>query len=150
MAAFAHLNPEGSRFSDGTFGVFYASREIETAIRETVFHREAFLLRTQEPSQQLQMRCYSTAIRCELHDIRGGFDALHHPEDYSESSAAARVLRARGADGIVYDSVRRRGGECAAIFWPDRLAPCKQSKHLAYNWNGKSIDAILELTALEV
>lgn len=150
MAAFAHLNPEGSRFSDGTFGVFYASREIETAIKETVFHRERFLARTKEPPQQLQMRCYSTAIHCDLYDIRGGFDVLHHPENYAESSAAARMLRARGANGIVYDSVRRPGGQCAAIFWPDRVAPCKQTKHLAYNWNGRSIDVILELTALEV
>ncbi len=35
MAAFTHLNPEGSRFSDGTYGVFYAARHVETAIRET-------------------------------------------------------------------------------------------------------------------
>ena len=28
MAAFTHLNPEGSRFSDGTYGVFYAAREV--------------------------------------------------------------------------------------------------------------------------
>src|SRR4029077_16413662 len=27
MAAFTHLNPEGSRFSDGSFGVFYAAAD---------------------------------------------------------------------------------------------------------------------------
>ena len=43
MAAFTHLNPEASRFSDGTFGVFYAARAEATALRETVFHRERFL-----------------------------------------------------------------------------------------------------------
>ena len=58
MAAFTHLNPEGSRFSDGTYGVFYAAKEVETAIRETVYHRERFLARTQEPPQRIQMRCY--------------------------------------------------------------------------------------------
>jgi hypothetical protein len=35
MAAFTHLNPRGSRFSDGTYGVYYAGREFETALRET-------------------------------------------------------------------------------------------------------------------
>jgi hypothetical protein len=34
MAAFTHLNPEGSRFSDGTFGVYYGAREMETAVAE--------------------------------------------------------------------------------------------------------------------
>lgn len=150
MAAFAHLNPEGSRFSDGTFGVFYASKEIETAIKETVFHRERFLSRTREPAQQVQMRCYATAIRCDLHDIRGGFAALHDPDNYAESSATAKILRDRGANGIVYGSVRRPGGECAAVFWPDRVAPCVQTKHLAYNWNGTAIDTVLELTAIEI
>src|SRR4051794_2233977 len=27
MAAFTHLNPEGSRFSDGSFGVYYCARQ---------------------------------------------------------------------------------------------------------------------------
>ena len=39
MAAFTHLNPEGSRFSDGTWGVFYAAHSVATAVEETVYHR---------------------------------------------------------------------------------------------------------------
>ena len=34
MAAFTHLNPEGSRFSDGSWGVFYAARSVATAATE--------------------------------------------------------------------------------------------------------------------
>jgi len=30
MASFTHLNPKGSRFSDGTYGVYYAASGIET------------------------------------------------------------------------------------------------------------------------
>src|SRR5690625_2335852 len=30
MAAFTHLNPEGSRFSDGSYGVFYAAHGVST------------------------------------------------------------------------------------------------------------------------
>ena len=36
MAAFTYLNPQASRFSDGSYGVFYAGRELETAIAETL------------------------------------------------------------------------------------------------------------------
>ena len=91
MAAFAHRNPEGSRFSDGSYGVFYASRALETAIRETVFHRERFLARTHEPAMQLQMRSYQCRIACTLHDLRGGYPALHQPTDYAASQRQARV-----------------------------------------------------------
>jgi hypothetical protein len=50
MGAFTHLPPGGSRFSDGSFGVFYAARERETSIAETVRHRERFLRETAAPA----------------------------------------------------------------------------------------------------
>ena len=109
MAAFTHLNPEGSRFSDGSHGVFYASRTIETAIRETVHHREKFLARTHEPPLQVQMRSYHFTIACALHDLRGGYPAVHHPDDYRAGQRLAATLRAHNANGVVYDSVRHHG-----------------------------------------
>jgi hypothetical protein len=38
MAPFTHINPTGSRFSDGSFGVYYAASALETAIAETIHH----------------------------------------------------------------------------------------------------------------
>ena len=35
MAAFTHPNPMGSRFSEGSYGVFYAAHEQTTAVAET-------------------------------------------------------------------------------------------------------------------
>src|SRR5437867_12952322 len=32
MAAFTHLNPEGSRFSNGSFGLYYCAQRLETAL----------------------------------------------------------------------------------------------------------------------
>ena len=43
MAAFTHVNPQGSRFSDGSYGVFYAARARATAIAETRWHHARFL-----------------------------------------------------------------------------------------------------------
>jgi hypothetical protein len=145
MAAFMHLNPEGSRFSDGSFGVFYAAHELDTAIRETVYHRERFMQRTQEPAMALQMRCYVTAVNRRLHDLRGGFPAQHNPDNYLASQKLAGTLRERGSDGIAYDSVRRAGGQCAALFWPDCVAPCTQGPHYAYQWDGQRIAHVTEL-----
>lgn len=56
MAAFTHLNPSGSRLSDGKFGIHYAADSVETAIAETVFHQVRYLRETREPAQNLQMR----------------------------------------------------------------------------------------------
>jgi hypothetical protein len=149
MAAFTHLNPAGSRFSDGSYGVFYAARELETAIRETVYHRERFLGFTKEPAQRLQMRCYLTSINRQFHDIRAGCPTLHDPDSYAASQAFARRLRAAGSDGIVYDSVRKAGGQCVAAFWPDCVGPCMQGMHYEYHWDGATISRVMELKAVD-
>ena len=150
MAAFTHWSPEPSRFCDGTFGVFYASRAVDTAIRETRFHRERFLAATQQPAQQVTVRCYVTSIRCELDDIRDGYPALHdpNPDAYPMSASFARKLRDVNSNGIAYRSVRHEGGECAAVFWPDCLEPCVQGSHYAYHWEGSSITAVIRLEAV--
>lgn len=149
MAAFTHLNPEGSRFSDGSWGVFYAAHAVATAIEETVWHRERFLRATSEAPLDLQMRCYRSAVHGRLHDLRGGWKAEHSPDSYAASQALARELRAQGSNGLVYDSVRHAGGECVALFYPDLAAPCVQAQHLVYRWDGRRIAAVLEVTAVE-
>ena len=150
MAAFTHLNPEASRFSDGTFGVFYAARAESTAIRETVFHRERFLAATTQPAQQVTMRCYVSSIPRPLHDIRVGHDGLHDPDPgtYPVSAAFARVLRLANSEGISYRSVRHAGGECVAVFWPDNLTPCVQGSHYAYHWDGAAVTAVSRLESI--
>jgi len=148
MAAFTHLNPDGSRFSDGTWGVFYAAHTMATAVEETVYHREHFLAATAEPACDIQMRCYRTRIDSRLHDIRGGWRKEHDPDSYVASVKLARVLRAAGSNGIVYDSVRDPSGECVAAFHPDVVAPCVQAQHLVYRWDGKRIAKVLEVSEL--
>ncbi len=66
MAAFTHLNPDGSRFSDGSYGVYYAGKTLETAIAETRHHREQFMRATAEPPMELDMRVYLADIDAHL------------------------------------------------------------------------------------
>jgi RES domain-containing protein len=148
MAAFTHLNPEGSRFSDGTWGVFYAAHSVATAVEETVYHRERFLAATAEPACDIEMRCYRTSVDSRLHDIRGGWAAAHDPASYAASVTLARELRDAGSNGIVYDSARHRGGECLAAFQPDAVAPCTQAQHLVYRWDGARIAQVLAVSEL--
>lgn len=150
MAAFTHLNPEGSRFTDGSYGVFYAAREIETAVAETSHHRARFMARTAEPAQELDMRVYAADLDAALHDLRGedaSFAAVLAPDNYSAGQALAARLRGQGADGIAYGSVRRPGGECAAVFRPRLLSNCRQERHLCYVWDGTRIVTVYEKRA---
>ena len=150
MAAFTHLNPEGDRFTDGSYGVFYAGKSIETAVAETKHHRINFLQATNEPTQELDMRVYAVDLSAELHDIRGmqsSHPAIYHPTNYRMSQDLALQIRETGSHGIVYMSVRDEGGECVAVFRPRLLSNCRQERHLCYVWDGKTISTIYEKRA---
>ena len=148
MAAYTHLNPEGSRFSDSTYGVYYASRSLSTAVAESRYRREQFLLRTGEPPIELDMRTYLTDLVGDLHDIRGRNDlaAIYDPGDYSAGQALGRELKAVNSYGVAYDSVRDRSGECAGVLRPPVLSPCIQGPHFGYIWDGSKITAVYEKT----
>jgi len=147
MAAFTHLNPMGDRFTDGSYGVFYASRAIETAVAETRHHRVQFLMATDEPAQELDMRVYAVDLEGELHDIRGmreSHPAWYHAASYAMSQELSAGLREQGSNGIAYLSVRHEGGECVAVFRPRLLANCRQERHLCYVWDGQAITTVYE------
>ena len=147
MAAFTHLPPYGSRFTDGSFGVFYAGRTLDTAIAETKHHREAFLRATSEPRIELDMRVYAVDLDTMLHDIRGMKDTMaevYDPSSYAASQALAIEIRTSGSSGLAYDSVRKPDGECVAIFKPRVLSNCRQERHLTYVWDGSSISTVYE------
>lgn len=150
MAAFTHLSPQGSRFTDGSYGVFYAGQTIATAVAETRHHRTRFLLATDEPAQELDMRVYAIDLNAEVHDIRGmhgSHPGYYHPTDYGASQALAAELRENGSNGIVYHSVRDAGGACVAVFRPRVLSNCRQERHLCYVWNGQAITDVYEKKA---
>lgn len=143
MAAFTHLNPDGSRFSDGNYGVYYAANDIPTALAETLYHRERFLSRTNERPTEIDMRSYQSEINADLHDIRGKqkeLSGVYSDSAYSAGQELARELRNNGSQGIVYDSVRNPdGGECVAIFRANIPRPVTQGSHYCFRWDGKSI-----------
>lgn len=147
MAAFTHLNPEGSRFSDGTYGVFYAANDLKTAIAETTYHRERFMRATAQSQMELDMRVYVVDLSGELNDLRAQKEAnplVYHNENYASAQHLAKSLRKDGSNGLAYDSVRRGGGECVAVFRPPLLSNARQERHLCYVWDGRQIGAIYE------
>lgn len=147
MAAFTHLNPVGSRFSAGHYGVFYAADARETAVAETRYHHGRFLAATGEGPMHLPMRLYRVAIDAVLHDLRpaGAVDpAIYHEADYTQSRALGRQLKDAGSDGVVYRSVRREGGECVGLFRPRGATGCVHAAYLLYAWDGQAITDVYE------
>jgi hypothetical protein len=142
MAAFTHLNPLGSRFSDGSYGVYYAGAALDTAIAEVSHHRAVFLQRTQEPEIDLDLRWIQADLQEKVHDLRGqgeAWAAVYDPGHYGASQALGRALRSQGSPALAYDSVRHPGGQCVAVFKPRALCNARAAGHLALHWDGQQI-----------
>jgi RES domain-containing protein len=151
MAAFTHPNPLGSRFSDGSYGVFYCARKRDTAIAETRHHAALFMAATAEPPMRLQMRLYSVDAQGQAADLRAASQEdprIVDPDDYRHAQAIGHGLRAEGALGIVYPSVRHPGGTCLAALRTGIVKNCLHAAHLEYLWNGQSIAAVFEVNQL--
>jgi hypothetical protein len=150
MAAFTHIG-KPSRFSDGSYGVYYAGLSVETAILETRFHRERFLSQTNEPVCELEMRCYIGNIQLPLHDIRGKAYKKYRVPDistYPDCQKFAANLREKGSAGLYYKSVRDPGGECIAALKPIAISPVRQGRHYLYKWDGSCISNVLEVKSV--
>jgi hypothetical protein len=154
MAPFTHVSTDRpSRFSNGTFGVLYAGRSFDVALFETIHHHTLFMARTNESAGWTsQFREIVLDVTAELHDLRslGDGQGCLHPDDYSGGQALGLQLHAAGADGIVYPSIRRSGGECAALLYPDCAANPVQGRHLDYHWDGARVDFYRDVGTGEV
>lgn len=141
MAPFTHVNRSGSRFSDGSYGVYYAARTLHTAIRETGYHFARFAADSNDPPRREDMRVLLGHVDAKLHDVAKLDDKTKRlildSESYAHSRPFALKLRDDGSDGIVYPSVRDEGGSCIAAFWPDVAGVPMQERHLQYEWDGR-------------
>ncbi len=142
MAAFTHLNPDGSRFSNGQFGVYYAADTRETAIAEVGHHRGVFLSRTAEPAIDVDLRLIAADLEAPLHDLRPLRETrpeIYDRDHYGASQVLAGQLRDGGSWGVLYHSVRYEGGLCVGVFRPRALKDARQSSHIALHWDGQRI-----------
>jgi hypothetical protein len=146
MAAFTHTRP--SRFSDGSYGVYYAAADEATAIAETAYHRGRFLRDAAFPDERLDMRVYTARITGRYDDVRAvpATDTIYDPESYAASQAhAAPIYAADELDGVVAASVRRPGGQCVAAFRPRRVHDCEVVRHLEYRFADYALAAAIAI-----
>ncbi len=138
MAAFTHIG-RASRFTDGSYGVYYCASSVEAAIAETCFHQAQFWRATQEASIEITLRTYINKVLQPMIDVRDD-PRLHQPSaaSYGAAQAFARPHREALAWGLLYNSVRLNGHECVAAFRPPALSIPVQGPHFRYVWDEKT------------
>jgi hypothetical protein len=149
MAAYCHPYPTGSRFTDGARGAWYCAMSLDTAIRETVFHRTKELDEIGVFETSVDMRQYLADFDADFHNVRASpaYDAVHDPRSYAAGQALGRELSAAGSNGVLYRSVRHPGGECLGCFRPQLVVNVRQGAHFEYRWHGHPEPEIITRTA---
>jgi len=70
MAPFAYRHADGSRFTDGTYGAYYAGLDLKTAIDETVYHAEKFARDSRLAPITFEKQVLEARIAGTFHDLR--------------------------------------------------------------------------------
>lgn len=133
-AAFTHARPSGSRFNGLERGAWYAGFSLETAGIEVAFHKSQELreINWQEKETFLYAD-FLADFRGVFHDIRGNprFAKCLDRDSYTASQKLAQRLLEKESAGIVYPSVRHRGGTCIACFRPTLVNNVRKGGHVS-------------------
>jgi len=151
MAPFVHCSTlRPGRFSDGSYGIYYAGDTVDVALAETMHHHARFMAATGEPAGWTSdFRALIGTIDRKLHDVNGVPDVLH-PTNYHASQVEGAGLRVSGSDGLTWNSVRHAGGQCIGALWPDAVSIPVQGPHYCYHWNGERVDYVRRYDTDEV
>lgn len=139
-APFTHVNPDGSRFSNGSFGILYLADNMETALAEVKYHQQTYW--SNIPDLRYERFVFRGLI-CLFDEakILDGLtiplnDAIYAPDDYTASRALGHVIKTSKNTGIRYHSVRKPGAVCWGLMSPRPVKSIKQAAHYEMVWNG--------------
>lgn len=140
LAPFTYLNPEGTRFSDGSFGSCFLAKDLATALLESIRLRERFLSFTNQKAIRLDMRVIKT-------DVAGEFEAEPGEDTYADAGSRHDYWKARqldGSDGVYFRASELGNGECIEAFRPRFMTHAVQERHLTYCWDGTHIAEVYD------
>ena len=145
MAAFLHT--VGARFNGPDLGAWYAAASVSDGYRRG---------RTSPAPRGAGAAAAGNAARLSLLCRRGSMaaistsrdearDDLMAPQSYAASQVFGEQQRAAGEDGIVYASVRHRGGVNACAYRPSKVLDVTQAEHfeISVETEGRQIEARL-------
>ncbi|MBD1553502.1 RES family NAD+ phosphorylase [Pseudomonas typographi] len=140
VAPFTHVNPAGSRFSNGSFGVLYLADTPDTALAEVRYHQDRYWSNVAGLSYE---RFTFRGLACSFTDA-GTRDAATLPlsapiyaaDDYTAAQQLGAVAKREGCAGLRYRSVRAPGSLCWALMTPRHVTAIIQRAHYEMIWNG--------------
>jgi hypothetical protein len=137
-ASFCHPHPLGNRFSSPVRGAWYAAFELKTSQAEVAFHKSVQLAEIDRFEESVTYDDYLADFSANLHDLRQapGFSACLNPKSYVDSQTLAERLLEAGSLGVVYPSVRRKGGTCLACFRPALVSNVRHAGTYRFTWQG--------------
>lgn len=150
-APFTHINPDGSRFSSGDFGVMYIADCAETAMAEVCFHQ----LKQWQNIEGLHfdsvvLRQLDVTFSADLIDITQQTDSsLYDPDNYLAAQSLGFTLHHLGQEGLQFQSVRRKGHTCWALMTPKRIKKVIQSNHYELIFDGNRISHVRLISNFE-
>jgi RES domain-containing protein len=150
-ASFAYAKPrELNRFNGPDRGAWYAALAVETCIAEVAFHMTEFLARTGVYEATVDYAELFASLAGEYLDLRA---MPEHPSlvpvpaiGYQAGNALAHAAMAKGVNGIIYPSVRHRGGTCFAVLWPHAVQSVAQGGVIRMTWSGTPTPKIERIT----
>lgn len=141
IAPFTHVNPTGSRFSDGSFGVLYLADSMETALAEVRHHQSLYWSNVRNLNYE---RFVFRGLSCSFVDVAMKdatsiplTDPVYAPDDYTHSRQLGRSIKKARCPGIRYHSVRMQGSNCWALMTPRPVVSVVQTAHYEMIWNGQ-------------
>ena len=139
-AAFTHAAPSGGRFNSSERGAWYCGVERETSVGEVAFHKLRQLEEIDWAEEEASsVDDYLADFATEMHDLRPARPQYRRylkgepiPECYADSQQLAGALLAQQSNGIVYPSVRHRGGTCIGCFRPTLVYNVRKGSRLEF------------------
>lgn len=133
---FESENYQRTRYSDGSFGCWYGSMDLETTIYETAYHNLKNELNIEGISEIItrERAIYNVLCQGVLLDFRG--KQISCPEliydDYAFTQQIGRRLSNEGHPGLLAPSARKKDGVNVAIFNPKILSNARVNQYLTY------------------
>jgi hypothetical protein len=138
---FVPQNWHATRYSDGLhYGVWYGALELETTVRETLYHWHRFVTDSFPLDREIVGERRVFHVRCEaiLIDLQKAKEPrLVDRNDYGFTQRLGSYLSQRAQSGLLAPSARGPG-TAAAILRAEALSEVRDLCYLTYRMNGES------------
>ena len=146
-AAYCYPQPAGSRFNTGERGAWYCAFALETALAEVIFHKTVEYAEISYFEDSVPYQGYFADFNAGFHDLRGikPHRACLEAQSYIASQDLATQLLEAGSLGVVYPSVRHRGGTNLACFRPALVGNVRRGAAYELTWAGSPAPSVRTL-----